>query len=94
MRVKFSVNVKVDLWVKFVGFWNPILSIVWVNDRLQCGDCGVQEHQLYCLGCGRSGQGTNPMFFCPQVMQLVLTFVTRYNKPCIALMFLSRIVDW
>ncbi len=31
MRVKFSVNVKVDLCVKCVGFWNPILSIVWVT---------------------------------------------------------------
>lgn len=25
--------------------------------RLQCGDSGVQEHQLHRLGCGRSGQG-------------------------------------
>ena len=28
--------------------------------RFQCGDCGIQEHQLHGLGCGWSGQGTAP----------------------------------
>jgi hypothetical protein len=25
--------------------------------RIQCWNCGVQEHQLHCLGCRGSGQG-------------------------------------
>lgn len=34
---------------------DSFVSMPFLN-RIQCGDCGVQEHIIYRLGCWRSGQ--------------------------------------
>ncbi len=38
-----------------------IILTAFLFRRFQCGDGGVQEHQLYCVGRGRSGQDPAPV---------------------------------
>ena len=56
-----------------VSYWRILLlmsffqvgqiKLISVLHRVQCGDCGIQEHQLHCLGRWWSGQGMQCFVF-------------------------------
>lgn len=50
--------------------------------RLQRGDGGVQEHQLHCVGCGRSGQGEAKWYKLKGKLGKCRQYTTRQAHAC------------
>jgi len=50
-----SINFVHTIHTKFCLPPAVMIKLLQTVDRVQCGDCGVQEHQFHSVGCRRSG---------------------------------------